>query len=79
MKFGSKRATFEVILGGFEGFGPCLGVNHPTHPHLGEISQKKTVFFWQPPLAEVNTSQSVLNPHIAVLSLVGKDMVAGRC
>ena len=25
VKFGSKRATFEVILGVFEGFGPCLG------------------------------------------------------
>ena len=46
MKFGSKRAIFGVIWGGFEGFGPCLGDSHPTHPHLGEISQKKTVFFF---------------------------------
>ena len=44
VKFGSKRTTFEVILGGLEGFGPCLGVSHPTHPHLGEISQKKPFF-----------------------------------
>ena len=29
----------------FEGFGPCWGGSHPTHPHLGEISQKKTFFF----------------------------------
>ena len=43
MKFGSKRAIFGVIWGGFEGFGACLGVSHPTHPHLGEISQKKRV------------------------------------
>ena len=49
MKFGSKRAIFGVIWGGFEGFGPCLGVSHPTHPHLGEISQKKRVFFGSPP------------------------------
>ena len=33
----------------FEGFGPCLGISHPTHPHLGKISQKK-FFFWQLPL-----------------------------
>ena len=45
MKFGSKKAIFGAIWGGFEGFGPCLGVSHPTHPYLGEISQKKTVFF----------------------------------
>ena len=44
VKFGSKRAIFGVIWGGFEGFGPCLGVSHPTHPHLGEISQKKRFF-----------------------------------
>ena len=52
MKFGSKGAIFGVIWGGFEGFGPCLGVSHPTHPHLGEISQKKTVFFLAAPLNE---------------------------
>ena len=34
-----------MIWGGFEGFGPCLGISHPTHPHLGEISQK--TFFWR--------------------------------
>ena len=33
-----------VIWGGFEGFGPCLGICHPTHPHLGEISQKNVFF-----------------------------------
>ena len=46
VKFGSKKAIFGAIWGGFEGFGPCLGVSHPTHPYLGEISQKKTVFFF---------------------------------
>ena len=46
MKFGSKKAIFGVIWGGFEGFGPCLGNSHPTHPHLGKISQKKTFFFF---------------------------------
>ena len=45
MNFGSKKAIFGVILGCFEGFGPCLGISHPTHPHLGEISQKKRFFF----------------------------------
>ena len=60
VKFGSKRAIFGVIWGGFEGFGPCLGVSHPTHPHLGEISQKKPFFFWQPPLsAMLNTSSFI--------------------
>ena len=49
MKFGSKKAIFGVIWGGFEVFGPCLGVSHPTHPHLGEISQKKTGFFFGSP------------------------------
>ena len=49
MKFGSKKAIFGVIWGGLEGFGPCLGISHPTHPHLGEISQKKRFFFGSPP------------------------------
>ena len=35
VKFGSKRAIFGVIWGGF-----CLEISHPTNPHLGEISQK---------------------------------------
>ena len=46
MKFGSKKAIFGVIWGGFEVFGPFLGVSHPPHPHLGEISQKKPVYFF---------------------------------
>ena len=33
----------ECDLGGF---GPCLGISHPTHPHLGEISNKQNVFFF---------------------------------
>ena len=37
VKFGSKKAIFGEIWGGFEGFGPCLGISHPTHPHLGKI------------------------------------------
>ena len=53
MKFGSKRAIFGVIWGGFEGFGPCLGDSHPTHPHLGEISQKKPGFFLAAPLKQL--------------------------
>ena len=45
VRFGSKKAIFGEIWGGFEGFGPCLGISHPTHPHLGKISQKNTFFF----------------------------------
>ena len=44
VKFGSKKVIFGVILVFFEGFGPCLGISHPTHPHLGEISQIKQFF-----------------------------------
>ena len=46
VKFGSKKAIFGAIWGGFEGFGPCLGISHPTHPHLGVISQKNVFFVW---------------------------------
>ena len=35
-------------MGFFEGFGPCLGISHPTHPHLGKISQKKPFFLVAP-------------------------------
>ena len=44
VKFGSKRAIFGVIMGGFEGFGPCLGISHPRHPHLGKPYQLKPFF-----------------------------------
>ena len=39
-----EKAIFGAIWGGFEGFGPCLGISHPTHPHLGKISQKNVFF-----------------------------------
>ena len=29
-----------------------MGISHPTHPHLGKISQKKG-FFWHLPLSSV--------------------------
>ena len=45
---GSKKAIFAVIWGGFEGFGTCLGISHPTHPHLGKISPKKRIFYTFP-------------------------------
>ena len=35
----------------FEGFGPCLRISHPTHPHLGKISQNQT-FFLTPSLRQ---------------------------
>ena len=38
-----ESERFQGNFGGFEGFGPCLGISHPNHPHLGEIS-KKTFF-----------------------------------
>merc|ERR1712173_12216 len=61
VKFGSKRAIFGVIWEGFEGFGPCLGVSHPTHPHLGEISQKKNGFFLAAPLREALTKKKMFS------------------
>ena len=52
VNFGSKKTIFGVIwFFVVVGFGPCLGNSHPTHPHLGKISPKKNVFFWQLPLA----------------------------
>ena len=60
MKFGSKKAIFGAIWGEFEGFGPCLGISHPTHPHLGKISQRKTFFFWQLPLTVISTKGPTL-------------------
>ena len=50
VKFGSKKAIFGSIWGGFEGFGPCLGISHPNHTHLGKLSQKKRFYFWGAPL-----------------------------
>ena len=66
MKFGSKKAIFGVIWGGFEGFGPCLGVSHPTHPYLGEISQKKTFFFLAAPLKKIHMYQFEKNKSFTV-------------
>ena len=34
-----EKGDFRGSLGGFEGFGPCLGISHHTHRHLGKISQ----------------------------------------
>ena len=42
--FRVEKGDFRVIWVGFEGFGPCLGISHPTHPHLGEDPQKNIVF-----------------------------------
>ena len=44
-----QKAIFGVIWVLFEVFGPCLGINHPTHPHLGKLSQIKPNF-WGAPL-----------------------------
>ena len=45
-----EKSRFPGWFGGrFEGFGPCLGVSHPTHPHLGK-SPKKRFLFWGAPL-----------------------------
>ena len=46
MKFWSKKENYW----GFGGFGPCLGISHPTHPHLGKTSQKKRFFYSFPKL-----------------------------
>ena len=42
---GRKRRFSGQFVFFFEGFGPCLGISHPTHPHLGKISPKKRFFF----------------------------------
>ena len=39
-----EKGDIRGNLGGFVGFGPCLGISHPTHPHLGKISQKNVFF-----------------------------------
>ena len=51
VRFGRKKGKIQVEkgdfqgdLGVYEGFGPCLGISHTTHPHLGEISQKNVFF-----------------------------------
>ena len=48
VRFGKTKGEIWVkkgdFWGGLEGFGPCLGISHPTHPHLGKISQKKRFF-----------------------------------
>ena len=54
----------------FEGFGPCLGISHPTHPHLGEISQKN-VFFT--PSLSGNTQTTAMGPENPFLKMSVKD------
>ena len=50
-----------VICFFFEGFGPCSGISHLTHPHLGEISQKKRVLFGRLPLTRQTTTLLIYN------------------
>ena len=69
MKFGSKKAIFWVIWGGFEGFEPCLGISHPTHPHLGKISQKKRFFFGSFP-NHICTSSTSSNLHMCSIKTI---------
>ena len=42
VKKGDFRGDLCVCF--FEGFGPCLGIRHPTHPHLGILSKKTQCF-----------------------------------
>ena len=56
-----KEAIFGVIWGCFEGFGPCLGISHPTHPHLGKLSEKQCFFGSLPLYAKVKKSSKVVN------------------
>ena len=37
-----KKGDFRGDLGGF---GPGLGISHPTHPYLGKISKKNRFYF----------------------------------
>ena len=53
-RFGKTKGEIRVkksVFRGFEGFGPCLGISYPTHPHLGKLSQIKP-FFYGSPLAD---------------------------
>ena len=45
-----ENAIFGVIWGGFEVFGPCLGISHPHPPTFGKDLPKKNVSFWMPSL-----------------------------
>ena len=63
MKFGSKKAIFGVILGGFEGFGPATP---PTH--IWERSPKKT-FFFIPSLNRENGKKNGKNGKMVKLRL----------
>ena len=50
MRFGKTKGEIWVekgdFRGDFEGFWPCLGISHPTHPHLEKKTfPKKTVLF----------------------------------
>ena len=59
-RFGKTKVEIRVekgnFRGDFEGVGPCLGISHPTHPHLGKISQKKGFFL--PSLNRVEKCQT---------------------
>ena len=59
-----------VIWEGFEGFGPFFGNKTPQPPHLGEISQKKTVFFLD---AFPKSEEKENDPCPAWQQSVGKD------
>ena len=67
VRFGKTKGEIRVekgnFRGDFEGVGPCLGISHPTHPHLGKISQKKRSFLDASPNAD--------NSLIALISGAG--------
>ena len=65
-----EKAIFGVIWEVFEAFGPCLGISHPTHPYLGEISpQKKFFCLLRPSLISFASSSKLIHLKWAELSL----------
>ena len=62
-----EKGDFRGDLFFFEGFEPCLGISHPTHPHLGKVSQK-TVFIHLPLfLVDANKKSVFIRPWYALL------------
>ena len=60
MKFGSKKAIFGAILGGFEGFG----IQPPHPPTFGRDLPKKTFFFGSFPYKKCLIFLVAQEPHV---------------
>ena len=59
-----------MIWGGFEGFGPCLGISHPTNTHLGKLSPKKNGFIFGGSPYNASVSSGSFVPSVSPASLL---------